>query len=148
MLDAACDGVIRRRIWWSNPISKALCYLVLPLQEKPCLPCMIRTPQSVEQVPQGEMTNISRCPCCLPVVGPLGSFRFRLNNVCAFGIRSTRTKHARRTIYQGSHLVINDMREFQDLCSCHTSLVLSQRVQPLQSVFHLLLSNQLFHIFS
>ena len=68
-----------------------------------------------------------------------------------FRFRSPRTAHARRTIYkgslQGSHLVVNEVREPQVLRSRHASLVLCQLVQPLQSVFDLLLSNQLFHNF-
>ena len=48
---------------------------------------------------------------------------------------------------QGSHLVVNDVREPQVLRSRHASLVLCQLVQPLQSVFDLLLSNQLFQKF-
>ena len=99
----------------------------------------------------GLITNISRRRCCSPIVGTLVSFHFRLNDISVFRFGSPRTAHARRTIYQGSlhgsHLVVNEVREPQVLRSRHASLVLCQLVQPLQSVFDVLLSNQLSHNF-
>jgi hypothetical protein len=50
-------------------------------------------------------------------------------------------------VVDGGHLVVDDVGEPQDLGSCHTSLFLRQRVQSLQSIFHLFLSNKLLQIF-
>ena len=52
-----------------------------------------------------------------------------------------------RELIRSGRTIHHDVRKLEDLCSCHTSLVLRQLVQPLQSVFHLLLSNQLLHNF-
>jgi hypothetical protein len=65
-----------------------------------------------------------------------------------FRIRLPSAKHTKRTIYQGSDLVVNAVRELQDLCGRHTSLIFCQLVQPLQSVVHLLLANELLQKFS
>ena len=51
------------------------------------------------------------------------------------------------TIYDSSHLVVDNLSEPQNLRSCHTSLFLRQLVQSFQSIFHLFLSNKLLQIF-
>ena len=51
------------------------------------------------------------------------------------------------TIYDSHHLVVDDLAEPQDLCSCQTSLFLPQFVQSIQSIFHLFLPNKLLQIF-
>jgi hypothetical protein len=54
---------------------------------------------------------------------------------------------SRHLVVDGSHFVVDDLGEPQDLRSCHTSLFLRQLVQSLQSIFHLFLSNKLLQIF-
>ena len=45
--------------------------------------------------------------------------------------RSISGQQGRRTFYDDVHLVINFMREVQDLCGRHPRLLLRQHVQPL-----------------
>ena len=59
-----------------------------------------------------------------------------------------RTINDRRDlVIDGLHSVINSMRDLQNLCSGHSSLLLRQLVQPLQRILDLSPSDQLLQIF-
>ena len=49
-------------------------------------------------------------------------------------------------IVDDGHSIVNIMRDFQDLRSGHSSLLLRQLVQPLQRILDISLSNQLLQI--
>src|SRR6266851_2702465 len=50
-------------------------------------------------------------------------------------------------IRDSSHPLIDSMRDFQNLCSSHSSFLLCQLVQPFQPIFHVRPSHHLLHIF-
>jgi hypothetical protein len=45
------------------------------------------------------------------------------------------------------HSIVDSMRGPQDLRSCHPNLLICQRIQPLQRIFYVSLSNQLLQVF-